>query len=132
MATHSSILASKIPRMEEPSRLQSMGSQRVDMTEQLHFTSLHFTSCCCSVAKSCLTLCDPMDCSTPGSSVHGISQQEYWSGLLCRPPGDLPDPGIRPTSIASSAWAGGFFSFESAGKPTLYYARERIICWLCS
>ena len=30
--------------------------------------------CCCSVTKSCLTLCDPMDCSTPGSSVHGISQ----------------------------------------------------------
>ena len=31
-------------------------------------------SCCCSVAKSCLTLCDPMDCSSPGSSVHGILQ----------------------------------------------------------
>ena len=30
--------------------------------------------CCCLVAKSCLTLCDPMDCSPPGSSVHGISQ----------------------------------------------------------
>ena len=30
--------------------------------------------CCCSVAKSCLTFCDPMDCSPPGSSVHGTSQ----------------------------------------------------------
>ena len=30
--------------------------------------------CCCSAAKSCLTLCDPMDYSLPGSSVHGISQ----------------------------------------------------------
>ena len=30
--------------------------------------------CCCLVAKSCPTLCDPMDCSLPGSSVHGISQ----------------------------------------------------------
>ena len=30
--------------------------------------------CCCLVAKSCLTLWDPMDCSLPGSSVHGISQ----------------------------------------------------------
>ena len=33
------------------------------------------------VAQSCLTLFDPMDCSLPGSSVHGISRQEYWSGL---------------------------------------------------
>ena len=29
---------------------------------------------CCSIAKSCLTFCDPMDCSTPGSSVHGLLQ----------------------------------------------------------
>ena len=30
--------------------------------------------CCCSIAQSCLTLCDPMDCSLPGSSIHGIFQ----------------------------------------------------------
>ena len=30
--------------------------------------------CCCLITKSCLTLCDPMDCSPPGFSVHGISQ----------------------------------------------------------
>ena len=42
MATHSSILAWKIPWMEEPGRLQSMGSKRVsDTTEQLHFLSLY-------------------------------------------------------------------------------------------
>ena len=45
------------------------------------------------VAQGCLTLCDPMDCSLPGSSVH-----EYWSGLPRRPPGDLPEPGIGPRS----------------------------------
>src|SRR5574342_150527 len=33
------------------------------------------------VAQSCPTLSDPMDCSPPGSSVHGFSRQEYWSGL---------------------------------------------------
>ena len=33
------------------------------------------------VAHSCPTLSDPMDCSPPGSSVHGIFQQEYWSGV---------------------------------------------------
>ena len=44
------------------------------------------------------TLCNPMDCSPRGSSVHGFSRQEYWSGLLCSPPGDLPYPGIKPAS----------------------------------
>ena len=34
----------------------------------------------------------------PGSSVHGILQQEYWNGLPFRSPGDLPDPGIKPRS----------------------------------
>ena len=33
------------------------------------------------VAQSCLTLSDPMDCSLPGSSVHGIFQAKYWSGV---------------------------------------------------
>ena len=34
----------------------------------------------CEVAQLCLTLSDPVDCSPPGSSVHGILRQEYWSG----------------------------------------------------
>ena len=33
------------------------------------------------VAQSCPTLSDPMDCSLPGSSIHGFSRQEYWSGM---------------------------------------------------
>ena len=45
--------------------------------------------CCC-----CLVL-DPMDCNQPGFSVHGISRQEYWSGLPCPPPGDLPAQGLN-------------------------------------
>ena len=50
----------------------------------------------CLVAQLCLTLCDLMDCSPPGSSAHGILQQEYWSGLPCPPLGNLPNPGIIP------------------------------------
>ena len=38
----------------------------------------------------------------------GLSRQEYWSGLPCPPPGDLPDPGIELASPVSSALAGGF------------------------
>ena len=56
-----------------------------------------------AVVQSYLILCDPMDCSLPGSSVVGFSWQEYWSGLPCPPPGDLPDPGIEPVSPALQA-----------------------------
>ena len=39
---------------------------------------------------------DPMDCGPAVFSVHGILQQEYWSGLPFPSPADLPDPGIEP------------------------------------
>ena len=75
----------------------------------------------CSVAQSYPILCDAMDCSLPSSSVHAISQQEYWSGLPFPPPGDLPDPGIKPASPASPALAGRFFTTESLGSPYNMY-----------
>ena len=40
----------------------------------------------------------------------GFSRQDYWSGLPCPFPGDLPDPGIEPTSLMSPALAGRFFT----------------------
>ena len=40
----------------------------------------------------------------------GFSRQEHWSGLPCLPPGDLPDSGIKLTSLISPALAGGFFT----------------------
>ena len=92
------------------------------------------------VAQSCPTPSDPMDCSLPGSSVHGIFQQEYWSGvsdsfvtlwtvarqtplsvgfprreywsgLPFPSPADLPKVGTEPTS------PGGFLTSEPPGKP---------------
>ena len=141
-------------------------------------------------SHSCLTPSDPVDCSPPGSSVHGIPQaritgagchfllqgnlpdpgivpgcphlpsfslkvvrvhaqslsrvrllvtpwtaarqaplsmgfsgQEYWSGLLFPPPGDLPDPGIKP---ASPALAGGFFTTATPGKQGRIYP---VVCF---
>ena len=58
----------------------------------------------------CLTLCNPMDCSPPGSTVHlEFSRQKYWSGQTFSSPGNLPDPGIKPRSPAlqvdSFVWA---------------------------
>ena len=40
----------------------------------------------------------------------GFSRQEYWSGLLCPPSGDLPDPGSEPASLTSPALAAGLFT----------------------
>ena len=47
----------------------------------------------------------------------GFSRQEYWSGLPCPPPGDLPHTGIKPSSLGSPALAGRSFTAEPAVKP---------------
>jgi len=47
----------------------------------------------------------------------GFSRQEYWSGLLLLNQGDLPDPGTEPTSLASPALAGRFFSTSTTWLP---------------
>ena len=73
--------------------------------------------------QSCLTLCNLRDCSPQGSSVCGILWAKYWSWLPCPPPGDLPDPGIKPTSLMSPALAGRFFTTEPSGKPLLAHSR---------
>ena len=55
------------------------------------------------ITQSCPTLCNPIDYSPPGSSVHGILQAILWSGLPFPIPGDLPDPRIEPRSPALQA-----------------------------
>ena len=87
--------------------------------------------------QSCLILWNPMDWGGWQATVHGVaksrtwlkqfsthtwttarqarlsigfSRQEYWSGLLCPPPGDLLHQGIEPESLMSPALAGGFFT----------------------
>ena len=67
---------------------------------------VHYICYVCERATSiqlCPTLCNLMDCSPPGSSVHGILRQGSWSGLSCPPPGDFPDPGMEPRSSALQA-----------------------------
>ena len=66
------------------------------------------------VTQSCPTLCDPMDCSPPGSSVHGILQARMLGGFPYPSPRDLPGPGIEPRSPA--LWAGSL-PCEPQGKP---------------
>ena len=113
MATHSSTLAWKIPWMEEHGRLYSpWGRKELDTTERLHFSFLGYSWCLCVLSH----LSRVWLCVTLWTVAHqaplsmGFSRQEYLSGLPCPSPGDLPDPGIKPTSLMSPAWAGGFFT----------------------
>ena len=67
-----------------------------------------------SVIQSCLTLCNLMECSPPGSSILGILQTRYWSGLPFPSPGDLPNPGIEHGSPKLQADS---LLTEPPGKP---------------
>ena len=64
----------------------------------------------CSVTQMCLTLCNPWTVACQGPLPMEFSRQEYWGRLPFLTPEDLPDPGIKPTSLASPAMAGGFFT----------------------
>ena len=82
------------PRRRQPTRLPRPWDSPGNNTG----VGCHFLLQCMKVkseskvAESCLTLSDPMDCSLPGSSVHGTFQQEYWSGVT------LPSP-IVPKAL---------------------------------
>ena len=69
----------------------------------------------CLVAQLCLTLFHPIDCSMPGSSMWGFLRQEYWRGLPCPLPRDLPNPGIEPRYPALQADS---LPAEPPGKPS--------------
>ena len=70
----------------------------------------------CPIESKCVVCCAVLSCSVMSDSLRphglqparllcpwGFSRQEYWSGLPCRPPGDLPDPEIEPVSPALQA-----------------------------
>ena len=68
------------------------------------------------VTQPWLTLCNSMDCSPPGFSVHGIFQARILERLPFPPPRDLPDPGMEPTYLSPPALADGFFTPAPPGK----------------
>ena len=63
----------------------------------------------CLVIQPCPTLYDHLDCSLPGSSVHGILQARILEWVTMTSPRDLPNPGIEPTSPPSLALQAGFY-----------------------
>ena len=92
----------------------------------------------CSDSQSCPTLCDPMDYSLLGSSAHGIFQARMLSGLPFPSLGDLPNPGIKPTSLISPVLAGRFFTTAPPGSPyqiwhdwQVYSPTQQVALFIC-
>jgi len=67
-----------------------------------------------------------MDCSTPGSSVHGILQARILEWVAMPPPGDLPHPGIK---LMSPALAGRFFTISVLPPPQVMEIKTKINKW---
>ena len=101
---------SLLPPSHPPSHLS-----RWSQSSELSSLRYRAASCCCCLATWSFPT---MDCSPPGSSVRGISHEEYWSGLPFPSPGYLPNPGIE---LLSPALAGEFFNTEPPGKPEIPY-----------
>ena len=80
--------------------------------------------------QSCSTICNPMDCSPSGSSVHGILQARILEWVAMPAPGDLPIPGIKPAFSSSSALQADSLPTEPPGKPFSRWAHN--FSFLCS
>ena len=74
----------------------------------------HNSPCVCMRAQLCQTLCDSLDCSSPGSSVMRFPRQEYRSGLPFPSLGDLPNPGTEPLS---PVWQADSLPLSHQGSP---------------
>ena len=95
-----------------------MLSAKISANQEIHFFCPSSSFCCCWVAPLCL-LATPWTVAHQAPLSMGFSRQEYWSGLPCPPPGDLPHTGMETTS---PALAGGIFTTEPPGKPIFYYS----------
>ena len=87
------------------------------------YSANHPVSCTCVSAQSlqtCLTLFHPVDYSPPGSSVHGILQQEYRCGFPFPSPGYLPDPGVELASTAYPELQADSLPTKPPGKPIMH------------
>ena len=72
--------------------------------------------------QSCLTLYDPMDYSPQAPLVHGILQARTLERVaMPSPPGDLPDPGIKPTSLETSVLQADSLPLSHQGNPNITY-----------
>ena len=125
MATHSSVLAWRIPGTAEPGGLPSMGSHRVrhDWSDFAAAVSV----CKCMYICICFShsvLSDSVTLWTVAHQAHlsmRFFRWDYWSRLPFPPPGHLPDPGIKPVSPA----------LQADSLPTEHQRRSEYVCCCC-
>ena len=120
VATHSSILAWRIPWIEEPGGLQSITSQRIRHV----WSNLACTDSALVVAQllSCVWLSVTLWMVAHQAALSmGFSRQEYWKGLPCPPPGALPDPRIEPVSPESHILQADSLALSHQGTPNISF-----------
>ena len=108
-----------------------MGSQELDMTEQLnhhyHLNKtnaslvIYYICCCCSIFQSCLTPCDPMDCSTPGLPVlHYLPElaqtDVHWVSDAIQPSLSLLPPSLPALKLSQHQGLFQGVSYASGGQ----------------
>ena len=118
MATHPSILAWRIPWIQEPGRLQSMGSSY----DRVGHDWAHTRACVLSGFSRVQLFATLWTVSRQVSLSIRFSRQEHWTGLPCPPPGNLPNPGIEPApnhAFCAPALQADSLPAEPLGKPLL-------------
>ena len=103
--------------VEAPLSLWWIGNTPAEGSHGHPFPKCCVAKCVCAATQSCLTLCDPVDCSPAALLSTGFSRQEHWNGFPRPPPGGLPDPETEPASPEAPVLAGRFFTTEAPGKP---------------
>ena len=78
--------------------------------------------CCFSCVKLSVT---PWTVAYQVPLSMGFSRQEYWSGLPCSPPGELPDSGIKPGSVTTPVLAGTFFTTSATWEAHIRYSKDK-------
>ena len=112
------------PHIRQPTRLPSPWESPGKNTG----VGCHFLLQCMKVksesevTQSCPTLRDPMDCSLPGSSIHGIFQEEYWSGV------PLPSPNNTLQGINSRIFEAEEWTSNWEDRMVEITATEQNIC----
>ena len=94
---------------------------------QTHYYLNSVPVCASSVASIMSDFCDPWSVAHQDPLSMGFSRQEYWSGLPCPPPGDLPNPGMEP---GSPAFLEDSLLLSHQGSPTKLCPYVRIIIFI--
>ena len=85
-------------------------------------------SACVLSRVSCVPLFEiPWTVARQAPLSMGFPRQEYWSGLSCPPPGDLPDPRVEPASLMSPALADGFFTTSATWEAQFLVLKESLL-----